>query len=245
MHIGNFPPVYHLVLEAFAFWIGFRLYLKLKKRDTLTFKQRVPVLLGGMLGAAIGSKTLYLLEDPSFFMQNLNNWQLLLAGKSLVGGILGGWILIEVAKRLVGVKSATGDSFVVPLIVAMVIGRIGCFLSGLSDHTYGQPTDLPWALDFGDGVRRHPTQIYEILFLVTLLLAFTQLVKQNLQQGELWKIFILAYLSFRFCVEFIKPVAHVYCGLDIEQVVTLGAYIYYAPYLISKLRAKTAQGAVQ
>lgn len=245
MHIGNFPPVYHLVLEAFAFWLGFRLYLKLKKRDTLTFKQRLAVLLGGMLGAAIGSKTLYLLEDPSFFMQNLNNWQLLLAGKSLVGGILGGWIFIEVAKKIVGVKSATGDSFVVPLIVAMVIGRIGCFLCGLSDHTYGLPNDLPWALDFGDGIRRHPTQLYEILFLAMLLLAFTQLVKQNLQQGELFKLFILAYLTFRFFVEFIKPVAHVYCGFDIEQVVTIAVYIYYAPYLSAKLRAKTAQGAIQ
>lgn len=244
MNIGTFPPVYHLVLEALSFWIAFRLYLKLKKRDTLTFQQRVPILLGGMLGAAIGSKTLYWLEDPVFFMQNINNWQLLLAGKSLVGGILGGWILIEVAKKLVGVKSATGDSFVVPLIVGMAIGRIGCFLCGLADHTYGVATDLPWAIDFGDGIRRHPTQLYEIIFLISLLLAFTQFVKRNLQQGELWKIFVLSYLSFRFCVEFIKPVAHVYCGLDIEQVVAIGAYIYYTPYLVSKLQAKKTQGAV-
>ena len=243
MHIGSFPPVYHLVLEALSFWIAFRLYLKLKKRDTLTFQQRVPILLGGMLGAAIGSKTLYWLEDPAFFLQNINNWQLLLAGKSLVGGILGGWILIELAKKLVGVKSATGDSFVVPLIVGIAIGRVGGFLCGLSDRTYGVASDLPWAIDFGDGIRRHPTQLYEIIFLISLLLAFSQLVKRNLKQGELWKIFVLTYLSFRFCVEFIKPVANVYCGLDIEQLVAIGAYIYYAPSLVSKLRPKTAQGA--
>jgi phosphatidylglycerol:prolipoprotein diacylglycerol transferase len=88
---------------------------------------------------------------------------------------------------------------------------------------------LPWALDFGDGIRRHPTQLYEIIvFDHSAAGLHSDWLNRNLQQGELWKIFVLAYLSFRFCVEFIKPVAHVYCGLDIEQVVTIGAYIYYA-----------------
>ncbi len=50
----------------------------------------------------------------------------------------------------------------------MCIGRVGCFLTGLSDATCGVRTDLPWGVDYGDGVPRHPAQIYEILFLLAL-----------------------------------------------------------------------------
>ena len=47
-------------------------------------------------------------------------------------------------------RRSTGDLFVVPLCVGTAIGRIGCFLSGLEDRTYGTPTSLPW----GDRFRR-------------------------------------------------------------------------------------------
>jgi prolipoprotein diacylglyceryltransferase len=49
------------------------------------------------------------------------------------------------------------------------VGRIGCFLTGLADNTYGTPTGLPWGVDFGDRIHRHPTQLYEIAFLMILI----------------------------------------------------------------------------
>ncbi len=48
-------------------------------------------------------------------------------------------------KRIAGIRSRTGDLFAVPLCVGIAIGRIGCFLAGLADDTYGKPTSLPWA----------------------------------------------------------------------------------------------------
>lgn len=236
MQIGQFPPIYHLAIETLSFWIAFRLYIKLRKRDSLNLQKRIPVLFGGILGAAIGSKLLFFLEDPVSTLQHLSDPRLWMEGKSLVGALIGGWIAIELAKKLTHVKSATGDSFVLPLAVGIMVGRIGCLLSGGFDHTYGVQSDLPWAIDFGDGVRRHPAQLYEIIFIAGFVLAWTRLIKAQLEQGEIWKIFILAYMGFRFFVEFIKPVPHVYLGLDIEQVAAIGTYIYYAPYLISKLR---------
>ena len=234
MQVGQFPPSYHLVFEALGFWVAFRLYLKLRKRDSLNLEKRLPILIGGMLGAAIGCKLFYWLENPVVFVQHLTDWQMLLSGKSLVGALVGGWIFIELTKKIVRVKSATGDSFVVPLAAGILVGRIGCFLSGFYDQTWGTPTDLPWGFDFGDGVRRHPNQLYEILFLTGFLACWPKLVKMQLQQGELWKIFILAYLGFRFFVEFVKPVPHTYLGLDVEQITAICTYIYYAPYLMAK-----------
>jgi prolipoprotein diacylglyceryltransferase len=235
MQVGQFPPTCHLLFEALSFWVAFRLYLKLKKRDSLNLEKRVPIIMGGTLGAAIGCKVFYWLQDPVTFFKHITDWQMLAGGKSLVGALVGGWVAIELTKKLVRVKSATGDSFVVPLAAGIIVGRLGCFLSGYYDQTWGVATDLPWGFDFGDGVRRHPTQIYEVLFLTCFLAAWPKLIKMPLQQGELWKIFILAYLGFRFFVEFVKPVRHVYLGLDIEQVTAIGAYLYYAPYLMAKL----------
>ena len=85
-----------------------------------------------------------------------------------VGGLIGGLIAVEWTKRWLRVTIPTGDLLVVPLVAGIAIGRIGCFLTGLADRTYGLATGLPWGVDFGDGVLRHPTQIYEIVFLTGL-----------------------------------------------------------------------------
>ena len=75
---------------------------------------------------------------------------------------------MEFAKKLLVVRVSSGDLMVYPLLLALVIGRIGCFLEGLDDGTFGVAYSLPWAIDFGDGIRRHPTQLYELLFALLL-----------------------------------------------------------------------------
>jgi phosphatidylglycerol:prolipoprotein diacylglycerol transferase len=78
-------------------------------------------------------------------------------------------VSVELTKRYIGLGTSTGDLYAIPLALGIAIGRIGCFLTGLSDNTYGTPTNLPWAINFGDGIPRHPTQLYEILFLLALI----------------------------------------------------------------------------
>ena len=102
-------------------------------------------------------------------MQKLNDPAYLVGGKTIVGALVGGLISVELAKRYIGLRTSTGDLYAIPLALGIAIGRIGCFLTGLSDNTYGTPTNLPWAVNFGDGIPRHPTQIYEIIFLLALI----------------------------------------------------------------------------
>ena len=85
-----------------------------------------------------------------------------MGGKTIVGALIFGLISVELMKRYIGVRQSTGDLYAIPLALGIAIGRIGCFLTGLSDNTYGTPTTLPWAVNFGDGIPRHPTQLYEI-----------------------------------------------------------------------------------
>jgi len=92
-----------------------------------------------------------------------------MGGKTIVGALIGGLLAVELIKRYIGFSTSTGDLYAIPLAVGIAIGRIGCFLTGLSDNTYGIPTSLPWGIDFGDGISRHPTQLYEIIFLAALI----------------------------------------------------------------------------
>lgn len=118
---------------------------------------------------------------------------------------MGGWAGVTLAKRKLGIGHPSGDVYVFPVILGMCVGRIGCFLAGLEDHTYGIATRLPWGVDFGDGISHHPTQLYEIAFLVALAGWFMWRIKTGQQWGGMFSQFLFAYALFRFFVEFIKP----------------------------------------
>ena len=109
------------------------------------------------------------MEDPQLTWHNLRNPAYLMGGKTIVGALVLGLIAVELMKRYIGVRQSTGDLYAIPLALGIAIGRIGCFLTGLSDNTYGTPTTLPWAINFGDGIPRHPTQLYEIAFLLAVI----------------------------------------------------------------------------
>jgi prolipoprotein diacylglyceryltransferase len=130
-------------------------------------------------------------------------WTVYLGGKTIVGGLLGAILGVESAKKMLHWYSSTGDGFVVPLAAAVVIGRIGCQLSGLSDLTYGRVTDLPWGWDYGDGVARHPTAIYEILGVVAL--TWWVMRSSVSRPGDRFRAFVVGYLLFRLCLEYAKP----------------------------------------
>src|SRR3954466_7039545 len=93
-------------------------------------------------------------------------------GHSIAGAIAGGIVGAEGYKLVRGIKGSTGLIFVAPLAAGIAIGRWGCFLSGLPDYTYGTPTTLPWGVDFGDGIPRHPVQLYESFAMLGFLIWF-------------------------------------------------------------------------
>ncbi len=228
----------HLVFECLAYSVSFRLALRRFKRDqSIDAAQRSLVLVGGLAGALLGSKGLALL-------QHWNDWQglslgnfwvtLLFQGKTVVGALLGGLVGVELIKKLIGVRTSTGDAFAYPLLVGMAIGRIGCFLTGLNDRTYGIATTLPWGVDFGDGIQRHPTQLYEVAFLLGLLVWLRWRSQFAMRSGDLFKFYLIFYLLFRVAIDFIKPDWHPWLGLSAIQVACLLGLVYYSrdiPYL--------------
>ena len=179
IHLGLLRIHPHVLFEALSYFIGFRIYLWTRRPSGMSKLVSLQILAGTILGAAIGSKLLFWLEDPSATWAAWSNGQWLWGGKTIVGGLLGGLIGVELAKKWAGWKSSTGDDFAYPLLIGIAIGRIGCFLTGLEDHTYGIATTWFTGVDFGDGVLRHPTQLYEMGFLIVLGIVLYPLYRQS------------------------------------------------------------------
>ena len=166
-------PALHPLFEALGYVGGYLVYRRERARlgDALGDERRWAVIAAAALGALLGSRVLGLLEQaPRVGWSWTALWEPG-GGKTIVGGLLGAWLVVELAKRVAGIRGRTGDVFAVPLCVGIAIGRVGCFLAGLPDDTYGKPTSLPWGVNFGDGIRRQPTQLYEIVFLLGLAVA--------------------------------------------------------------------------
>ncbi len=232
----------HFVMEALAYGVG--LYVSLFRRlrqkdaaDQITGSQRTSISVGALVGALIGAKLLVTVQHIDLLWQDWRLFGLMvLQGKTIVGALLGGLISVEVTKKWIGVRRSTGDSFVYSVLWGTAIGRVGCFLTGLSDRTYGIATSLPWGIDFGDGIARHPTQLYEVGFLVLLFFGLRWCDAKPRREGDLFKIYMIAYLSFRFFIDFIKPEFRPLLGLSAIQIACVGGLIYYFPSALRLVR---------
>jgi phosphatidylglycerol---prolipoprotein diacylglyceryl transferase len=232
----SLPPVaIHTILEMVAYAVGTQIYLRQRRRLSLPAltdsENSLWVVVGAAMGAAIGSKLSFWLDDPLAAFAGFPDWRHLLEGKSIVGGLLGGLIGVEAAKAAMGITTSTGDAFVWPLAIGMSIGRVGCFLSGLADHTYGIASSLPWAIDFGDGIPRHPTQLYEIGFLLCWTTLIWRRRARLSRSGDVFRLYLSGYLLFRLLVEFIKPVPYDYGGLTGIQWLAIAGLAYDARHL--------------
>lgn len=221
----------HIVLEVLAFIVGYRYYAYLRGRqgDPIDEVGRTWIIIGAAAGALIGSRLLGALEEPSRLAWDLKAVFVALNNRTIVGGLLGGLAGVELTKALIGVRTSSGDLFTFPLLLGLMIGRVGCLFAGLEDNTYGTPTEVPWGIDLGDGVRRHPTNLYEILMLGLIWSLLVRVERRwTLKPGARFQVFMVLYLAFRLAVERIKPAPAVLGGLStIQWAAVLGLLYYY------------------
>ncbi|MBS0470882.1 MAG: prolipoprotein diacylglyceryl transferase [Proteobacteria bacterium] len=152
-------------------------------------------------------------------------WQI---GHSIAGAIAGGVVGVELYKRIAGIKGSTGGQFVASLALGIAVGRLGCFFAGLPDFTYGTATALPWGVDFGDGIARHPVQLYEsaamLAFLAAYLYALTRGSEAVRSSG--FYLFTGWYAAQRFAWEFLKPYPPVLGPLNVFHLICIALLAY-------------------
>ena len=174
----------------------------------------------GSLGATLGA---YIVGSANLWLSGIGG-----IARSIEGALAGAIIAIEILKAMTGIRGSTGLRFVASIAAAIAIGRIGCLLAGLDDMTYGTPTNLPWGVDFGDGVRRHPVQLYESITMALFFAVFVILVHRGneavLRTG--FYLFVGVYAAQRFLWEFLKPYGTVVGPFNLFHLLSIALIAY-------------------
>ena len=115
-----------------------------------------------------------------------------------------------------------------PLAIGIAVGRLGCFFAGLPDYTYGSPAALPWAVDLGDGIGRHPVQLYESLAMAGFAAVYVhaRLANADWARRHAFHALIIFYAGQRFLWEFLKPYPAVLGPLNVFHLLMLGLIAY-------------------
>jgi len=231
LKLGNISLSLHIIFETLGFFIGFRyfLYLRRRQQDRIPDNNRIWIIIGATFGAFFFSRVAGALENPPTFFHSPHPLLYFYSNKTIVGALLGGLLFVEITKKLIHERTSSGDLFTYPLLLAMMIGRLGCFTSGMTEATYGLPTTFFLGMNLGDGLHRHPVALYEIAFLAILWLTLHAIEKRvTLINGYRFQFFLIAYLIFRLLLDFIKPHYTYFPGLGTIQLFCLAGLIYYS-----------------
>jgi phosphatidylglycerol---prolipoprotein diacylglyceryl transferase len=208
------------------------------------------IIAGGLLGAAIlarfGLVFRYLqqADEPTLF------GFLRYGGRTVLGGLAGGYGGVVLTKWLIGYRRATGDLFAPGVALGMAIGRIGCFLA----ERPGTVTSLPWGIRVPPdaaprilhcpacltGEPMHPSFLYESAFLLLASWALFSLTKRRrlpahwMVEGDLFKLFLLSYAVFRFFVEFVRGNPVMGFGLSGSQLMVLPSSMFLVWYFVRR-----------
>ena len=199
--------VFGYKIEAYPFFVilalitGLLIYMIQLRMDGIRNSNAIYIAIFAILFGTIGSK----LPIVIMYWDEINNsahpLDILYSGRTIVGGLVGGFLGTFLAKKLFNIKERMGNQLAIPVAFAMAVGRLGCLFRGCC---YGIQAKFFWGIDFGDSIYRHPTQIYEIIFDVLLGIYLIYRKKKGVLPGQLFKIFLNSYLVFRFLLEFIR-----------------------------------------
>jgi len=223
-HIGNTTFQTYSLFMLFGIVIAALIYFHEAKKANQANEFSFLIAIGAFIGSTAGAKILELLINVDRFESGNDLLAFLFSGRTIIGGLIGGTIGVWITKRIMGIKVKRGNLFAPAIAMGVAIGRIGCFFNGCC---FGKPTQLPWGVDFGDGTLRHPTMIYESLFMLTMFfvlkLGFN---RRMVAPGYLFKVLMIAYFSFRFLIEFIRVERIAFLGLTYFQIISFFVLFY-------------------
>lgn len=134
-------------------------------------------------------------------------------GRALLGGLVLGWIGVEVSKLRLGIRRSTGDLFALALPAGEAVGRIGCFFNGCC---YGDECKAPWSV-YQHGAWRHPAQLYSAFVSAALFCGLLWVRPRMKREGDLFLLYLFGFGTTRFLLEFVRWRESIYFGLSPMQ----------------------------
>lgn len=197
---------------ALAFSVAYFWSLRNARRLHIEAKHVERLFLIILLSSVLGGRLFHVLfEEPSFYWNHLSKiiavWE---GGFTLYGAMLGSlgavWFYCKIQKISLG---EVLDLVATSTLLSISIGRVGCFLAGCC---WGKVCSLPWAVNYTDpevfntvqGLRVHPTQIYESLGAFLLFLFCQKRLFNRRFPGEVGLKAVIGYSLLRFFVEWFR-----------------------------------------
>jgi phosphatidylglycerol:prolipoprotein diacylglycerol transferase len=198
---------------------GIIFWARLAKRDS----RLMLIYIAALAGAFLGAKLVYLGAEGWLHWHDKDRWLQLVTGKSILGGLLGGYAAVEIAKRLLGYSQVTGDWFAIIVPVGIILGRIGCWSHGCCLGIECAPA---WfTLNDSRGVSRWPSVQMEIVFNLCALLMFAILRHRRLCIGQHFHLYLMGYGAFRFMHEFLRLDPKVFGPLSGYHFAAIGVFL--------------------
>jgi phosphatidylglycerol---prolipoprotein diacylglyceryl transferase len=198
--------------------VSILMWTRLARRDD----RLLLVYVGGLLGAFLGAKVIYVFAEGWMHFGAPDMWIQLATGKSILGALLGGYAGVEIAKHAVGYQGATGDWFALIAPVGIILGRIGCWLHGCCLGVVCRPA---WyTINDAAGTARWPSVPLEILFNAAAIVAFFILRGRRQLEGQHFHLYLMAYGGFRFLHEFARETPRVAGGISGYQIAALAVF---------------------
>jgi len=210
-------PVY-----ALAYLVAVGVFWYVAKRKGMASEAMAKVMAAGLVGGLIGANLMQLLATAE-------------PGRTIEGGIVGGWLAVIWAKREFGIARPTGDLFALAIPAGEAIGRIACFIGGCC---FGRvANDLPWAV-YGEGAWRHPSQIY---LSIAAAATFGLLVwidrRRVLPPNGLFYLQGMLFCIGRFVVDFFREAPIGAFGLTTSQFACIAGFAVFALLFARLLRS--------
>jgi phosphatidylglycerol:prolipoprotein diacylglycerol transferase len=197
---------------------------------------RVAALVGAVLGA-------HLLEFPADLLgwtaapdHGGSPW----LGRTVLGGILGGWLGVELAKWRAGFTGPTGDRFAAPLAMSLAIGRLGCVFAGCCPGAPVAPSS-PWARlsPFSDPPR-FPATLLEAYFHAGAAVVLLVLSRRGKNAGTLFPGYVACLAAVRFGLEELRANPEVALGLTYYQGLATLLFVLAAASWAARMQAPSA-----
>ncbi len=249
----NINPIAFLNVRWYGIMVALAVLLiilwvvwQVRKGARISYDTVFTAALVGIPSGMVISRLLHVVDRWDYYIQNPGQ---IIGGSGLtiygavLGAALGIWVYSKFSKLQFGYLA---DLIAPGLILAQVVGRVGCTINGCC---YGTVCSLPWAIIYTNpdslaplGIPVHPTTVYEIIYLLIIFGVALKLKGRLKPDGSLFLVYLSLYSLWRLGIDFLREGTPFLLGLHQAQVIAIIALAIIIPLLALRTRWVPVEG---